>query len=243
MAKRIYLSPERRPNPHGPYWGYPGVYEHDVCCEIAEYCKEALIRCGFEVKIARPEDNMEKRVAEGISWGANYYMPIHTNAATAKPVEGTAQGPTVLRYGYEGGVSDRACKMTYNQLMAIYPRNTKRGVYAQNAFYEIRMTPMLSVYPEIAFHDNGEDAKWIVENKKEIGIALCKGVCQWFGVNYVEPPVTNPNTGAIEEPTVPKSDYDKVSAECTAWKQKYNSLKAVYDKVLTKIEELVKATK
>ena len=99
MAKKIYLSPERRPNPHGPYWGYPGVYEHDVCCEIAEYCKEALIRCGFEVKIARPEDNMEKRVAEGISWGANYYMPIHTNAATAKPVDGTAQGPTVLRYG------------------------------------------------------------------------------------------------------------------------------------------------
>ena len=79
--------------------------------------------------------------------------------------------------------------------------------------------------------------------KKEIGIALCKGVCQWFGVNYVEPTVTNPNTGAIEEPTVPKSDYDKVLIECTAWKQKYNSLKAVYDKVLTKIEELVKATK
>ena len=42
---------------------------------------------------------------------------------------------------------------------------------------------------------------------------------------------------------VQKSDYDKISAECTAWKQKYNSLKAVYDKVLTKIEELVKATK
>lgn len=233
MAKKIYLSPERRPNPHGPYWGYAGVYEHDVCCEIAEYCKEALIRCGFEVKIASPNDNMEKRVAEGVSWGANYYMPIHTNAATAKPIEGTAQGPTVLRYGNEGGVSDRACKMVYNQLMAIYPRKTKRGVYTQNAFYEIRMTPMLSVYPELAFHDNGEDAKWLVENKKEIAIALCKGVCQWFNVDYVEE-----NNTVINEPTVLKSEYDKVVAESYAWKQKFNTLNSKFDKINSKIEEL-----
>lgn len=233
MAKKIYLSPERRPNPHGPYWGYAGVYEHDVCCEIAEYCKEALIRCGFEVKIASPNDNMEKRVAEGVSWGANYYMPIHTNAATAKPIEGTAQGPTVLRYGNEGGVSDRACKMVYNQLMAIYPRKTKRGVYTQNAFYEIRMTPMLSVYPELAFHDNGEDAKWLVENKKEIAIALCKGVCQWFNVDYVEE-----NNTTTNEPTVLKSEYDKVVAESYAWKQKFNTLNSKFDKIKTKIEEL-----
>ena len=233
MAKKIYLSPERRPNPHGPYWGYADVYEHDVCCEIAEYCKEALIRCGFEVKIASPNDNMEKRVAEGVSWGANYYMPIHTNAATAKPIEGTAQGPTVLRYGNEGGVSDRACKMVYNQLMAIYPRKTKRGVYTQNAFYEIRMTPMLSVYPELAFHDNGEDAKWLVENKKEIAIALCKGVCQWFNVDYVEE-----NNTPINEPSVLKSEYDKVVAESYAWKQKFNTLSSKFDKIKSKIEEL-----
>ena len=233
MEKKIYLSPERRPNPHGTYWGYAGVYEHDVCCEIAEYCKEALIRCGFEVKVANPNDNMEKRVAEGVSWGANYYMPIHTNAATAKPIEGTAQGPTVLRYGNEGGVSDRACKMVYNQLMAIYPRKTKRGVYAQNAFYEIRMTPMLSVYPELAFHDNGEDAKWLVENKKEIAIALCKGVCQWFNVDYVEE-----NNTTTNEPTVLKSEYDSVVAESYAWKKKFNTLNSKFDKIKTKIEEL-----
>ena len=47
MAIRIYLSPERRPKPHSPYYGYPGIYEHDVCCEIAEYTKNALVRCGF----------------------------------------------------------------------------------------------------------------------------------------------------------------------------------------------------
>ena len=46
---------------------------------------------------------------------------------------------------------------------------------------------MLSVYPELAFHDNGADARWLVENQGEIAEALCRGVCRWFGVNYTAP--------------------------------------------------------
>lgn len=219
MAIRIYLSPERRPKPHSPYYGYPGIYEHDVCCEIAEYTKNALIRCGFEVKIASPNDNMKVRVAEGISWKANYYMPIHTNAATATLNEGTARGPCVLRYGKEGGISDRACKIVYKHLMAIYPNksNRRNPVYERSDFYEIGQTPMLSVYPELAFHDNHEDADWLVNNKKEIAEALCKGVCEWYSVNYINPASEPTNT-------VPKAKYDEIVKERDAYKQKYDSL-------------------
>lgn len=32
--KKIYLSPERRPAPHGPYFGYPTLFEHDVTTSI-----------------------------------------------------------------------------------------------------------------------------------------------------------------------------------------------------------------
>lgn len=223
---KIYLSPERRPNPHGPYYGYPGVYEHDVCVEIGAYCAEALTRCGFEVKVADPAINIYQRVDEGIAWGADYYMPIHTNASTATLKEGTAQGPTVLRYGKAGGASDRACTMTYNRLMEIYPRKTKRGVYQRDEFVEIGRTPMLSVYPELAFHDNGADAQWLVENKKEIAEALCKGVCDWFGVTY-----------KAEE----KTDYDKLLAELEELKDKYNtehaSAQALRGRILAAIEQ------
>lgn len=219
MAIRVYLSPERRPNPHSPYYGYPGVYEHDVCCEIAEYTKAALLRCGFEVKIARPEDTMQIRVAEGISWKANYYMPIHTNAATATLKEGTARGPCVLRYGKSGGASDRACQITYKQLMKIYTGKSNRTnpVYERSDFYEIGQTPMLSVYPELAFHDNGDDATWILNNKQNIAEALCKGVCEWFSVEYVNP------TSELTS-TVSKQQYDEIVKERDTYKNKYDSL-------------------
>ena len=77
--------------------------------------------------------------------------------------------------------------MTYEELMAIYPAAASRGVRQNTTFYEINSTPMLSVYPELAFHDNGAYAQWLVENQDEIAEALCRGVCRWFGVNYTAP--------------------------------------------------------
>ena len=183
--KKIYLSPERRPAPHGKYWGME-VYEHDVCREIAALLCPMLVRCGFAVKTAEDAPNIVQRVAEAAAWGADCYLPIHTNASTADVTkEGTAQGPLVIRYGASGGVSDRACTMVYNRLMEIYPRDTRRGVIANTGgFYEIDKTPMLSIYPELAFHDNGEDAHWLVNSRAEIAEALCRGLCDWYGVEF-----------------------------------------------------------
>ena len=185
--KKIYLSPERRPAPHGPYFGYPTLFEHDVTTSIAQKTAAALTRCGFSVKMAPPAATVRVRVAEAISWQADYYLSIHTNASSATPREGSARGPEVLAYGQPGGISWRACQMTYEELMAIYPAATTRGVRQNTTFYEINSTPMLSVYPELAFHDNGADAQWLVENQGEIAEALCRGVCRWFGVNYTAP--------------------------------------------------------
>lgn len=40
------------------------------------------------------------------------------------------------------------------------------------------------MYIEVEFHDNETGAKWIIENTKTIGEAICKGVCNYFGVSY-----------------------------------------------------------
>ena len=82
---KVYLSPERRPKPHGPYFGFPGVYEHDVCVEIGAYCADALTRCGFDVMVASPDKTMQERVAESIAWKSDLHMPIHTNAKLRHP--------------------------------------------------------------------------------------------------------------------------------------------------------------
>jgi len=179
--KKIYLSPENRTRPHGPYTGYPGIYEHDVCCEIAKYYKAALERCGFEVEIAEPSRSIrtgDTRQAYANRHGYDLYSTIHTNA-------GGGTGPTCLYAGGKGSDSYRANQMVYEELCKLYP--SKRGIVDGNGYAENNQTKMVNIYPEIAFHDNPQDARFLVENKKAIGEALCRGVCRYFGVAYQEP--------------------------------------------------------
>lgn len=187
MSKKIYLSPENRPAPHGPYTGYPGIYEHDVCCEIAEYYKAALERCGFVVEIAEPGRSIrsgETRQAYANKHGFDLYSTIHTNA-------GGGTGPTCLYAGAKGSESYKANQMVYEELRKLYP--SKRGIVDGNGYAENNQTSMVSIYPEVAFHDNAKDAKFLVENKKAIGEALCKAVCWYFGVTYVAPKEDKPS--------------------------------------------------
>ena len=225
---KIYLSPERRPAPHGKYWGM-NVYEHDVCVDIAALLASMLTAHGFEVKTADPAKDMAARVKEATAWGANYYMPVHTNANTLGDKEGTARGPLVLAYDHP--MSKSACQMAYDCLMEIYPGNGQ-GVRVNKDFYEIIQTPMLSVYPELAFHDNGEDARWLVSNKEKIALALCRGICMWFGVEWQDSPVTEiPATEPDQE------ELERVIQERDAARAQVDALKALAEEFVKKVRE------
>lgn len=187
--KKIYISPENRPKPHGPYI-VGGAYEHDVCCEIAAYEKAELERCGFAVKIAAPSATMAARCKEANDGDYDLYQTLHSNA-------GGGTGATCLYYGKVGGASYRANQMAYEELTKLYP--SKRGIVDGTNYYENKNTNMVSVYPEIAFHDNEQDAAFILANKKQIAKALARAICRYFGVDYVEEssdePVENPPVG------------------------------------------------
>lgn len=190
---KIYISPENRPKPHGPY-AVGGVYEHDVCCEIAEFEKTELERCGFTVTIADPSSGMAQRCNDANAGGYDLYQTLHSNA-------GGGTGATCLYYGAKGSKSYQANLLAYNELVKLYP--SKRGIVDGSNYYENLNTEMVSVYPEIAFHDNYEDAQFILRSKKQIAQALCKAICQYFGVSYVaEGETQNPSTGGGDNPAV-----------------------------------------
>lgn len=204
--RKIYLSPENRPGPHGPYAGYAGIYEHDVCCNIADYERQALERCGFVVEIAEPDSTMAERVAEANRGGYALYQTVHTNA-------GGGTGAECLYYNHPASIKANQC--VYDELTKLYP--SKRGIKDGSGYLENNQTNMVSVYPEIAFHDNEKDAKFLVNNVKEIGEALCKGVCNYFGAAYV----------------APKEE------DSTDYKQLYLELEGEYKKLKLKHENLV----
>lgn len=181
--RKVFISPEKRPAPHGKYWGME-VYEHDVCCEIAEILKPRLEYNGFYVFIAPSKWTMPQRCSYANANCYDYYLCIHTNASGNGKQEGKATGCECLYYN--APTSMKANKLMYGELTKLYP--SKRGIKDYSDFTENNLSMMVSCYPEIAFHDNGKDAQWIVSHKQEIAVALAKGVCGYFGVEHKEKP-------------------------------------------------------
>lgn len=177
MADRIYLSPSDQ---FDNKYAYGDTNEAVQCRLIADSCEVALKRCGFEVRNNKT-DGMEARCEESDAWGADLHVPIHTNAFN-KSVTGTRI------FCYSGkGKGYEASKAIFNALAPVSPGESE-NVSVNSSLYEVRYPSAPTAYIEVDFHDVPAVAKWIIENTEEIGEAIAKGICNYFGVKYVEKP-------------------------------------------------------
>jgi N-acetylmuramoyl-L-alanine amidase len=127
MAKKIYLSPSEQPDNK---YAYGNTNEKDQCRKIAAVVEKSLKRHGFEVINATAND-LSDRCAEANKWGANLYVPIHTNAHNKK-----VSGTRIFCYRTDGE-GYKACKAIYNVLAPITPGKSE-NVTAQPGLYEVR---------------------------------------------------------------------------------------------------------
>lgn len=174
MAKKIYLSPSSQPA--NIYAGLD-TNEQEVCRAIARELATDLKRCGFDVKCG-DYGTMYDRVAESNGWMADLHLPIHTNAFNGK-VSGTR-----LMALNTTGKGYKVCQAIFEKLDKITP-GTSSNITAKPGLYEIQSAVAPTAYVEVDFHDVPTVAKWLVENKPQIAEAICKGVCEYYGVEYV----------------------------------------------------------
>ena len=174
MAKKIFLSPSSQT---GNVYSYGNTNEAVQCGRIAAACELALKRCSFRVK-SEQFDTLANRVAHSNSWGADLHVPIHTNAFNEK-----VTGTRIMCYDLKGE-GYKASKAVFDALAPITP-GTSENVKT-STFYEIVHSNAPCVYVEAEFHDVPEMAKWIIDNTEAIGEAICKGICNYFGVEYIE---------------------------------------------------------
>ena len=176
MAKKIYLSPS---NQYSNTYATGGTNEMAQCDKIANATAAALKRCGFDVKVGKSGDTMQNRCIESNKFGADIHMPIHTNAYNGKVTGGTR----VFCLNSNG---KKAANAVLKTLGAISP-GTADSVSYQTGLYEINVPKALTVYVECEFHDTKTGSDWIRNNTTQIGEAIAKGLCNYFGVTYKSP--------------------------------------------------------
>ena len=170
---KIFLSPS---NQDDNRYAYGDTNEYVQCGKIAEACKAALERNGFEVMLMHDE-TMADKVAAANEWGADYYIAIHTNA-----FNGQVSGTRMFYYTI-GGQGQQLCEAIFNRLAPFTP-GTSENIRQHTGLYETRMPNAHVAYIEVDFHDVPSVAKWIVENTTEIGEVIAHGICDYAGVEY-----------------------------------------------------------
>lgn len=172
--KKIYLSPSDQGK---NAYAFGNTTEKIQCDRIADALEIALKRCGMLV-INNKTASMADRVAESNAWGADLHMPLHTNA-----FNGVVMGTRIFSYDLIGE-GYKAAVAIFEELAPITP-GTSENVKAYPALYEVRASNAPCVYIETEFHDTEDGAKWIIEHTTDIAEAICRGVCKYFGINYI----------------------------------------------------------
>ena len=149
--KKIYLSPSSQPDNK---YAVGNTNEQEQCRKIAQKCVEALKRCGFDAK-AGLSGTMYDRVAESNAWGANAHIPIHTNG-----FDGKVAGFRGF-YFKPGGEGYKLLTAIEDAVAPITP-GTSDGLSAQPGLYEIKASNAPCAYLELGFHDNPEEAQYII---------------------------------------------------------------------------------
>ena len=198
MAKKIYISPSSQTDNR---YAYGNTNEAVQCRKIATALVTALKRCGFEA-MTNVTTDMYGHVKESNAWKADLHVPIHTNAHNGK-----TQGTRLFAYNTTGE-GYKACKAIMATLSPITPGSSD-NITARPGLYEVKSATAPTAYIEVAFHDNVEEAKWIIEHIEDIAEAICKGICNHYNVKYIEQ--TKPPEKNVIEIEVPEGT-DKEAA-------------------------------
>jgi N-acetylmuramoyl-L-alanine amidase len=162
------------------------MHEWEFNRRVVQILAVELQRCGFSVLEVSPTDedtDLMVRTARANTAKADLFLSVHANALTGS--WGNARGIETLTAGV--GESVRVGAILQRHLVAdtgLYDRGLKDGTWLG----VVKYTRMPAVLVECGFMDNLNEARLLVteEYRRVCAVALAKGVCEAYSVQYIE---------------------------------------------------------
>lgn len=235
MAK-VYLSPSN----HGEGQNKclrSGCYEDKHTRPIAEACAKYLNAAGIETKIGAKSKNMAARCKESDSFGADLYVPIHTNAA------GASARYLLFMFYQDNDTYRKIFNAVAPKLVAIYPGNVVAHFDARPDLIEVKTPKAKTIYCELGFHTNQTDVDDFIHDPDKVGKALAEGICAYFGVSMKPEEPEAPETPAKK--TISQIADEVIAGKWgngTARKTKLEASGYDYDAVQAEVNKKLGAT-
>lgn len=204
---KIYISPSTQEKNIGA--GAYGTEEKQMNL-IADTVVQLLQLNHFEVYRNSPSMTLQQAVADSNSKGVEAHFAIHSNA-------GGGRGCEVF---YTSPKGQKLASAVYKYIETLTP-TTDRGVRKHEKLYELNHTKAVAALIEVAFHDNPDDAAFIMSNIQAIAEGIVHGICDYFNVEFKKPqPVKPEASGKLYKVQVGafavKANAEKIQAELKA---------------------------
>lgn len=132
-----------------------------------------------------PRGNVSTSISMSNAGNYGLHLAIHSNAAP-ESMSGRLRGPDVYYYK-DSSRGKAAAEIFANNLKLIYPVPALSTVVPTTSLVEVRKTKAPAALIEIAYHDNVDDANWIISNIEEIAANLSLSVADFLGVPFIMP--------------------------------------------------------
>mgnify|MGYP003317992839 FL=1 len=186
MAIKIFI--DQGHNPTSPNTGAEGngLREQDLVYTIGQELADRLrADPDFEVRLSRPTrdtllgttnaTSLAARVSEANRWGADYFISLHTNAASS-PSAGGSEAYVYARgtpaFGFAEDILTNLTNVTGLR---------DRGVQARPGLYVLRKTQMPATLVELGFITNPRDAALMRDEPGLFAEGIYRGIKEYVG--------------------------------------------------------------
>ena len=167
----VYLSPSNQA--HNQYWGGLGS-ERTIMNRVADALQKELKARGHRVLRGGLTATLSSKVAQANAAKVQLYLAIHSNAGGGRGVE------VWIKPGATNG--RRFAQAILKRIMEIYT-GPNRGIKTRSDWVEIKGPNAPVAYLELPFHDNKQDATWIVNNVDKIAHKLAQAIDDYAGIS------------------------------------------------------------
>ena len=186
MATKIYIDQGHNPvNPNAGSEGN-GFREQDLVYTIGQMTAASLRSYGFDVRLSRPSPttqlgtsnttSLQARVNDANSWGADYFISLHTNASDVT----SASGSEAFVYRRDSDAEYLAENILTQLNYATGLQN--RGVMVRPGLYVLKKTRMPATLVELGFITNPVDAELMAYSPGLFAAGGSNGVLASFGM-------------------------------------------------------------
>ena len=186
----IYLSPSTQE--FNEYVNGLGT-EEEWMNRLADAMEPQLTASGILFTRNTPDMTAASSILASNRGSYDLHLALHSNASGAGQ-EGRNRG--ILAFYYPGSPrGQRAAEFFVDGLKAIYPLPALVRTEPTTTIGEVRRTRAPAVLLELGFHDNPEDAQWIVTHIDAMAESLVLSLTEYFGLPFF--PASTPQRGEV----------------------------------------------